>query len=192
MRSPNIIVEIIPLTPQIIDKEAQLGFERAFNGDGTCSAENIALSCFAGEACAECQSGKNLAVPRLSRIATFPIAYLARDLLTGSFLGCATGEEKTEAGSRSIYVSNLCVAHESRGLGVGRKILDRIRSDHSPQSIVVFTKNNLLNDVGQFESDVVREYQMRLCGQHAFYTRYGFVPFANPDPRYNKYVLHCP
>ena len=115
------IMPVLHLTSSLAQKYDEKSRE-AFIGDGTCSLQNMELSCFASESCN--QNRRNL---------TFQLKNLMNEDLSliyvhnDTFLGCLSAH-RTDASSAlqilfpylnpesgSVLVSNLCVSSASRG-----------------------------------------------------------------------------
>ena len=126
------IMPVLHLTSSLAQKYDEKSRE-AFIGDGTCSLQNMELSCFASESCN--QNRRNL---------TFQLKNLMNEDLSliyvhnDTFLGCLSAH-RTDASSAlqilfpylnpesgSVLVSNLCVSSASRGEGVCKKLMEEI------------------------------------------------------------------
>ena len=126
------VVDVLPLTPELV-RTCNEAASVALSGDGTCSLENVAISCFASEACARGQS------PLMDLAALVSSRHSFVALHEGNFVGCVSAHPCRLAhvvrlfpdlcfGPEDLLLSNLCVAHACRGqpFRAGRKLIETV------------------------------------------------------------------
>ena len=96
MRHDLNFTEIVHLTPELLIT-FQEDAKRALVGDGSCSVDNVAISCFASELCSCNRNPQSL---ELSSLMDFPIRLVA--VRENVFVGCVVAEKGRVQVERSI------------------------------------------------------------------------------------------
>ena len=125
-------VTVVPLTSSLANLlKAKAAI--ALNGDGSCSLKTMSWSCFASEACARNQfSSIKLDMLLQSRYSFVAVTN------SNEFVGCVSAESgdsdkilahffphvNLPSTARILY--NLCVSHEFRGCGAGRRLVEAV------------------------------------------------------------------
>lgn len=125
-------VVVRPLTLDLANRFKEVG-HKAWQGNRTCSLENMKTSCFAAE---ECNLNGSCKAPfQLSSLVDKGSPVVAMDETNASFLGCATAERCEESSMFQIlyphvtveagagFVFGLCVDSSCRRSGAAREIL---------------------------------------------------------------------
>lgn len=134
-------IRTVPLTYRMATT-LEAGSDVALNGDGTCSKGNMSTSCFASETCSLKASQM-----KLSSLASQPLAFVTIDDRGDgkSFVGCVSAAPASRASwvgyngfePDALVLSNLCVANDYRGQGVGRTLVERILSERKPTYLLI-------------------------------------------------------
>ncbi|MAT10956.1 MAG: hypothetical protein CMM02_08105 [Rhodopirellula sp.] len=188
MRHDLNFTEIVHLTPELLIT-FQEDAKRALVGDGSCSLDNVAISCFASELCSCNRNPQSL---ELSSLMDFPIRLVA--VRENVFVGCvAAGPlrdvpnsllRRVGCKSSDLFVVSLCVASDARNGGIGRLLLDGVRRA-APSSDLYLTTRKMSDGSDTALDQFHRE---RLIRQHRFYTSEGFVEKVCPDQAFRLYV----
>lgn len=139
---PVLQYTVVPLTSELAD-ELEAAASCALVGDGSCSAANCKMSCFAGEACADGRAPDT----RLSSLLYSKHAFVARtNDATPRFAGCVGASDAKSAlsifphmlvGPGDLLLSTLCVDSHFRGDGLGRQLVDAVLALHAPKTYLL-------------------------------------------------------
>ena len=171
----------------------------ALNGeDGSaCSIASMRKSCFATENCtAGRESGTSL-----ESMAQQPYAWIA--ILDDQFTGCVTAAPLSASTMKMFYrgtvlpptntllLSNLCVDEAHRGMGIGRDLVDAVRSSATSHGLPPSAVYLLVDRSGlaHHNSDVVTAYGERVTRLHDTYATLGFSKVKTCD-RYDLFACH--
>lgn len=128
---------ILSLNDSLAAKFDRVG-DRAWNGDHSCSLDNMEISCFASEGCNVRHSATETF--RLRDLMRNHTKVVATDETREQFRGCASAHPCADSSGLLIcypdfrfeedafLVSNLCVSHESRGHGVAKEMMSFFRA----------------------------------------------------------------
>lgn len=132
-------MNIQTLTPDLARKHAA-ACKQSWNGNQTCSIDNMQMSCFASEGCNRGnRSGSNAF--ELRSLLSSQIKLVVTNE-AGVFVGCVSANActneshlsflfpQTRFDPGSVLLSNLCVNQSERGKGVARTIVLHLRKSH--------------------------------------------------------------
>ena len=169
---------VISLDDSLAAKFDRVG-DRAWNGDHTCSLDNMEMSCFASEGC----NVRNSAAEtfRLRDLMRDHTKVVATDDTKSQFRGCASAHPCAESSGllisfpeyqfekNSFLVSNLCVSHECRGCGVAKEIMSFFRERFGTIYVLVALPSR------KASSQVFSHMEKRSRGLLGIYHRMNFV-----------------
>lgn len=165
------------LNPELLDR-LQYEARRALNGDGSCSLENMQVSCFASERCA---NGDDRIMELRDIYQSSWMAYVA--LREGShFCGCVSVTQASSSPTLAKYfplqklvfpdallLSNLCASYSERGIGLGSRLVYKILAHKKPVYLLV-SKIGLAHS----NEDIVTAYSKRVPKLKDIYKSMGF------------------
>ncbi len=154
-------LRIFELTDALVDKYERTA-AKAFNGDGTCSLENMNRSCFASEFCAQGNTPamqlRTLLHNRYSLVAVTDVLPDGSGALFNPsyfFVGCVSANPPSFEARRlfprlpedCIVISNLCVEDVYRGIGVGKRLIQAVLTKYKNDQcyLIVMKKGHVWN-----------------------------------------------
>lgn len=127
------------LTPELA-RQHSVACKRSWNGNHTCSIDNMQMSCFASEGCNQ-GSRSGYSSFELSSLLGNQIKLLVTNE-SNAFVGCVSANPcvqeshlsflfpHTRFDPESILLSNFCVAHTERGKGTARAVVRRLLASY--------------------------------------------------------------
>ena len=179
-------VRIETLTPTLLDHlRAQASV--ALNGDGTCSLENMEISCFASEFCsANTFPSMDLEHLRACLYAFVAVTDMVPQEYAGfsdggvRFIGCVSANPPCKRATNllphmnidALVISNLCVAPAYRTLGVGRRLIESILNLRAPDTFLMVARGP--DESNDASGDLLNIFDQRVPRLVAMYEQRGF------------------
>lgn len=169
---PDVIV--VPLTSELANVlKAKAAV--ALNGDGSCSLKAMSMSCFASEACARNQfSSMKLDVLLRSRY-----RFVAMVNKSDEFVGCVSAESadtdrmvasyfpNEPLPKAAVILYNLCVSHDYRGCGAGRKLVQAVIDiAQSPRDVYLLVSRLNPNETNPEKAKIYQDRIDRLLATY--------------------------
>ena len=181
---------IVPLTLDLANA-LHGDADHALNGNGTCTRENMHVSCFAAERCANGCNGRNVYLHSLLEGSYYAFVCIDDTDATLRFVGCVSASlcsrEIAELFSPSkrpdgLMLFNLCVDNRYRRQGVGARLMDCILQVGRKHRLPVFL---LVTQGFETEGACNLVFSERVPRLREMYTRNGWEEHSVCD----KYIL---
>lgn len=175
------VVIVIPTSPSDIPPNVYEESSRILTGDGTCSKENMNVSCFASERCGK-DGGDRIHAMSLHDMKNSTYSVVSYDMHRGNmFVGCATAEPVAmcvamypmlDLNPQGHVIFNLCVNNEYRGCRMGPRLIHRLRQAIGCGPTYVFVSRSGIDSCNLVTAEVMETRIARLLH---FYKSNGFL-----------------
>ena len=169
---PDVIV--VPLTSELANLlKAKAAV--ALNGDGSCSLKAMSMSCFASEACARNQFSSM----KLDMLLRSRYSFVAMVNKSDEFVGCVSAESlgsdhmvamyfpQEKLPKTAVILYNLCVSHDYRGCGAGRKLVQAvINVAQSPSDVYLLVSRLNPNETNPEKAKIYKDRIDRLLATY--------------------------